>query len=205
MDILFHSPTFAAVTHWVVSQGYWIILIAMLIEGPIVTAAAAFGVAMGYFNFGAIFILSLLGDVLADVAYYALGYWGRMALVEKFGHKVGLSKERLMRMEKLLHEHAWRTLLALKLTPILPTPGLMLVGATKMPLRKFTTISLLITLPKSLLFMLIGYYFGKAYDQIARYISNGTYVILAIIAAVILIDRLFRKYSARLGQKLEQL
>jgi membrane protein DedA with SNARE-associated domain len=135
---------------WIIHHGYWLMLIAMLIEGPIITAAAAFAVALGYFDLTAVFLLSLAGDLLADVAYYGIGWVGRKQLAERWGHRVGLTTERMQHMEKLLEQHTVKTILILKLTPVLPTPGLILVGALRIPIRKFTLISLLITLPKTI-------------------------------------------------------
>ncbi len=205
MDIFLHSATFSAVTQWVLVHGYWVIFVAMLIEGPVVTAAAAFAAALGYFNIFAIFGLSLAGDLVADVIYYAIGYWGRITLVERFGRHFGLTTERIKRMERLMRDHAVKTLIALKLTPILPTPGLMIVGATKMDIKKFTLISLFITIPKSLVFMIIGYYFGRSYDKLSGYAANGTYLILAALGLIILINYLWVKFSARIGRSLEKL
>ena len=204
MDIFLHSATFSGVTHWVLMHGYWVIFLAMLIEGPIVTAAAAFAVALGYFNIFAIFGLSIAGDLTADVIYYLIGYWGRITLVERFGHYFGLTKDRIRRMERLMRDHAVKTLIALKLTPVLPTPGLMIVGATKMDLKKFTLISILITLPKSVVFMLMGYYFGKSYDKLSRYVAGGTYIILGGIVLIVLLNYLWVKFSARIGRMLEK-
>ncbi len=107
-------------------------------------------------------------------------------------------------MERLMRDHATKTLIALKLTPVLPTPGLMIVGATKMNLKKFTFISLLITLPKSIVFMLIGYYFGQSYDKLSGYVTHGSYAILAGIALVVLANYLWLKFAARIGRKLEK-
>lgn len=205
MDIFLHSVTFSAMVQWVLGHGYWFIFLAMLIEGPIVTAAAAFASALGYFNLFAIFGLSLAGDLVADVIYYAIGYWGRINLVERFGHHFGLTTERMKHMENLMHTHPIKTLLALKLTPILPTPGLMLVGATKMDLKKYTVLSLLITLPKSLAFMVIGYFFGQQYDKLSHYMKNGTYLIIGALGLIIIINYVWGKFSAKIGSKIEEL
>jgi|SRR3989344_880595 len=205
MDIFLHSVTFSAMVQWVLGHGYWIIFLAMLIEGPIVTAAAGFASALGYFNPFAIFGLSLAGDLVADIIYYAIGYWGRINLIERFGHRFGLTTERMKHMEHLMHTHPIKTLLALKLTPIIPTPGLMLVGATKMDLRKFTIFSLLITLPKSIVFMIIGYFFGQQYDKLSGYVTNGTYLILGALGLIIIINHIWGKFSARVGSKIEKI
>ena len=202
---IINFSSFSGVVDWTLTHGYWVIFGAMLIEGPIVTAAAAFAVALGYFNIGIIFFLSLAGDLVADVAYYLIGYWGRATFIEKYGHFIGITKERIKKIDDLLERHAIKTLIALKLTPILPTPGLMIVGATRMPLRKFVPISMSITLPKTILFMVIGYYFGKAYDSIARYVDYGGYAIVLAILLIVIINYIYKKISLSISQKIEKI
>jgi len=197
--------SFQAAFHWVIIHGYWIIFLGMLIEGPIVTAAAGFAAALGYFSPYSIFILALAGDIVPDVAYYAIGYWGRMHLVERFGKKFGLTRDRMDRIANLLHSHPWKTLLALKLAPIIPTTGLMLVGVTKMPLKKYVTICSLIILPKTIAFELIGYFLGQQYDTLSKYVNDATYLILAAIGIIILINYLWGKISAKTSSKIEKL
>jgi membrane protein DedA with SNARE-associated domain len=195
--------TFDATVSWVKEAGYIAIFIAMLVEGPIITAAAAFGAALGYFDIGTIFILSLLGDLTGDLIYYVLGYWGRIAFVERFGHRFGLTKKRMKKLEHLLHTHPTKTLLFIKLAPVLPTPGLMLVGALKMPLVRFVVLSLLITLPKTLVFMALGYYFGSAYDSITAYAQTGAYFMLLTLVAVVGVYWMYQKGSEQLAYRLQ--
>jgi membrane protein DedA with SNARE-associated domain len=201
---LAHAASFAFIAQWLLAHGYWIMFIAMLVEGPVVTAAAAFMYTQGYFGLAAIFTLSLLGDIVADIAYYAIGYWGRITFVERYGHWVGLSEHRLKRMERLMNDHAGKTLLALKLTPFLPTPGLMLVGATRMSVTKFITICLLIIIPKSILFMLVGYYFGQGYNTFSTYFGYGGTAIALVVLAVIVYQS-YQRASARIGSAIEEL
>ncbi len=197
--------TFSGAFNWVVAHGYLVILAGMLVEGPVVTAAAAFASSLGYFDIRIIFILSVLGDLLADVFYYFLGYWGHIGLVEKFGSKVGLTKDRLSRIQNLLHTHAWKTLLALKLTPIIPAPGLMLVGATRMPIRKYISICTIIILPKCALFILLGYFFGSQYHKIEGLVNNGFYAIGIIVVIIILAGIIYKKTAAKIAGKVERL
>jgi membrane-associated protein len=197
--------SFSSTVNWVLAHGYWIIFLGMLVEGPIVTAAAGMAAALGYFNAYEIFLLALAGDIVPDVLYYAIGYWGRLSLVEKFGHKVGLTNERMERMAHLLHTHPWKTLLAIKLTPIVPTTGLMIVGVTKMPLKKYIFISSLIILPKTIMFELIGYFFGRQYDVWEHYVSNASYLVVIGIGLIVLISFLWNKYMAGLATKVEKI
>jgi membrane protein DedA with SNARE-associated domain len=75
-------------------QGYTLMFMLMLIEGPVVTAAGAFAAAFSYFHLWIVFVLSILGNLIPDVVYYAMGYWGRHNLIEQYGHYFGLTKQR---------------------------------------------------------------------------------------------------------------
>lgn len=191
--------TFSGASEWVLAHGYPLMFLAMLIEGPIVTAAAAFGAALGHFDIGIVFVLSLLGDLVADVLYYALGYWGRTTLIEKYGRYIGLHPKKIVPLEKLLDNHSVKTLVAVKLVPGAAPTGLTVVGITRMRLTKFAIICLLITLPKSILFTIIGFYFGNAYDRIAQYASGGNYVLIAGVALFIAVYFIYKKISRKVG------
>lgn len=195
--------SFSGALQWVKSAGYFLMFIAMIIEGPIITSAAAFAAALGYFNIFIILILSILGDLTGDFVYYGMGYFGRVTVVEKYGHKVGLTKERMERMEKLIKEHPTKTMTAIKLAPVIPGPGLMMIGATKMPFWKYAWITLVVTLPKTILFMLLGYYFGRAYDTIAHYLQNGEYFILVALVLIVIVYYGYKKLSERISARLE--
>lgn len=197
--------SFQAVFDWVIAGGYFLIFIGMLIDGPVVTAAASFASALGYFNILIIFAISVLGDLVADVVYYLIGYWGRLSVAEKYGHYFGLSDERMKKIESLLNDHAIKTLIVLKMMPVLPTPGLMLVGATRMPWRKYTLISFVMTIPKSLFFMVIGYYFGASYDAIMLKLNNNIMVIFIFLAILLLIYFVFKKVSIYIARRIEEI
>jgi len=190
-----NNSLFAIALQWVLVHGYLMIFLAMIIGGPIFISAAAFAAALGYFNIFVVFILSLLGELGVDMLFYSIGYLGRLGLVERYGHFLGLSHERIAKLENLLHEHVWKTLITIKLSPFLPAPGFIVVGASKLPFKKFFTIITSIGLPKSLFFTLIGYYFGKAYDLLAGYINYGQYIIIIIALLFIVINYLFRRFS----------
>jgi membrane-associated protein len=169
----------------------------------VITAAAAFAAALGYFNVWIVLALAVAGDLIADFVYYGIGYFGRVAMVEKYGHKVGLTKERMEKLEHMIKTHPKKTMVAIKLAPLLPTPGLMMVGATRMSLRQYATMAFVITLPKAILFMSLGYFFGQAYDSISHYVENGEYFILIAIVIVVGVYYAYKNLAARISMRLE--
>ncbi len=196
--------TFEQTLHWVIANGYLIIFLAMLLEGPAITAAGAFAAKLGYFNLWFILLLSILGNLLPDIIYYAIGYWGRDKVIDKYGHYLKITKERKEQLESVYHKHMFKTLLAVKLIPLISTPGLIVAGIARLPLKKYTWMSLAIILPTSLFFLIVGYYFGAAYDTLNQYLNNGIYLGIAAAAILALIVYIYRKAAEKIGEKIEK-
>ena len=193
---------FNSTLQYVIAGGYIIMFIGMVVEGPVITAAAAFAAALGYFNIFIVFLLAIFGDLAADVTYYAIGYFSRVTFVEKYGHRFGMSKARMEHLEHLLKRHPGKTLLVLKLIPGIATPGLMMVGVTHMSPRRFATLCTSIILPKVLLFMALGYYFGRTYDLISKYVTNAEYFIIFAIIATLCIYYIYSKATSSFAARL---
>jgi len=193
---------FSAIAANAVHYGYLLMFVAMLIEGPVVTAAGAFAAALGYFNVWVVLALSILGNFVPDVIFYAIGFWGRERLVDKYIHRLKITPERVEKLEKLYHEHIGKTLTIIKLAPILATPGLIVAGIARVPVKKFMIWSLIVTAPSSLFYLLLGYYSGAAYGRILRYANYGGYFIAAAIGIFILLSYLQKKYGKKLGEEI---
>ena len=192
-----YFSTLQTATTWILSHGYPLMFVVMLLEGPVVTAAGSFAAALGYFNIGWILVLSILGNLIPDVVYYALGYFGRDKFVNKYGKYFGLTHDKIEYVENLLKTHPIKSLFIIKLVPFLATPGLIVVGLTKMDIRKYITWSLIITIPSSVLYLVLGYYFGAAYDHIVRYFNIGVLLLIIFVIIIFIViklqNRLYKK------------
>lgn len=197
------SPELQSTLAWIIAGGYAVIFIGMVLEGPMVTTAAAFAASLGYFNIFVVMAFAAAADLLADVGFYLFGRFNRAGVVERHGHKVGFSKERLDHLEKLLHTHPRKTILLLKLLPGAAVVGLPLVGATRVPLRLFVITSLSFIIPSVLLFGSLGYFFGEAYETIAAYRQNAEYFLVIGALVIVTIYYLYKKATAAYARKLE--
>ncbi len=187
----------------ILQHGYPLLFIVMVIEGPVVTAAAAFAAALHYMNIWIVLLLSLFANLIPDFVYYAIGYWGRETFINKYGHYLGITPERIAITEKLAEQHSGKSLFMIKMIPLLATPGLILVGATKMDIKKYAFWSIAIVIPSSLLYLIIGYYFGAAYTTIDHYLHIGGYIIAAFFVIILAIVYFQRKYFSQLEKKIE--
>lgn len=165
----------------------------MVVEGPIITTAAAFAASLGFLNIWIIFFLSLAGDLVADFLHYTIGFATRLTLIERYGHYLGLRKSRINKMEKHLKNHLGKTLFLVKFTPPLTTIGLLFSGALRVPLRKFIFYSLIITLPRTIFFTALGYYFGFAAERILEFFNLGQYLIIFLAVFLVVFYFIFKK------------
>lgn len=192
-----------AAAQWVIAHGYPLMFLAMCVEGPGVAVAAGFAAAMGFFHPGLVVVLSVLGDLVPDALLYGVGAWGRTAVVERWGHRLGLTSARIQRFEQLLRAHPLRAVVAAKFMPVLAMPCLMLVGSLRLDVRRFLAICALVSVPRSLLLVVVGYQFGWAYDALSLYLQSSMLIGLGAIAVVALALAL-RRWSARIERYAER-
>lgn len=199
MDLSSFSNAF----DWIIRHGYFLMFVIMLIEGPIVTAAAAFAVALGYFDGWLVFLLSIFGNLTPDVIYYAAGRRGREKFVCCYMRYFGLTQERIVYLEKLFEQHAGKAMALIKLVPLIATPGLIIAGASKIPLKKYIWWSVLLTIPSSLFFYTIGYYFGASYNKVNHYLNLGGLSLTLVLLFFVLASFGYGKLSARFADKID--
>ena len=166
---------------------YWVIFPIAIIEGPIVTILSGFLVSQGQLNFFLAFLTIILADLTGDVLYYMIGRFSRKAA--KAVHRNKLDNHFL--------EHGRKTLLIGKLAHGTGSIVLVAAGVARMPFAEFMLYNLLPTLPKTLILLIVGYYFGGAYNQI-----NSSFDRIALVTLVIVVTAMgFYLLPNLLGKK----
>jgi len=160
---------------------YLFLFPAVVVEGPIITVLAGFLTSLGSFNLFLVFATVVAGDLAGDWIHYAVGRWGRERFIERWGKYIGITNERVSRLEKHFEKHRIKTLLAGKISHGIGGAVLVAAGLANVPLREFLLINFLVTLPKSLALLLVGYYFGQAYAIINSYLEMWGFISLGVI------------------------
>jgi len=163
--------------------GYLFLFLIAIIEGPIITVLGGFFAAQGFFNVVIVYAVVVAGDLFGDLVYYAIGRSGRLSILERWGHGVGLTPERYERLEAYFKTYGARAMFYAKYTQtgIVALPA---AGAAKMPVGSFLWYNLLGTLPKSLALVLLGYFFGYAYSQIDSYFARASLIIFVLACGI---------------------
>jgi membrane protein DedA with SNARE-associated domain len=173
----------------------------VVVEGPIITVIAGFLSSLGLLNIFIAYAVVVGGDIVGDIMYYALGYYGRQRFVKRWGRFLGITLERVERLEKHFEKHSGKTLIIGKLSQGVGAVVLVAAGIARVPFRKFIWYNFIPTLPKSLILLLIGYYAGESYIKISSYLDYaaiGT-VVAAVIFIVIyfMMRKVSKKYAGR--------
>ncbi len=181
------------------SHGYFIMFLAMLVEGPITTYIGSFAASLGLFNIFIVFILAVLANVLGDIVLYSIGKFTRTAFRKKY--KKYFDNKKLV---SHLKKHTGKTLFIIKLIPPLPAPGLILAGALNVSFRKFLFLSFIISFPLALIFALFGFYSGIAFNLLLNYLQIWGIVIL-VIGLLFMAWLIFFKIPKYLAKKYENI
>ncbi len=199
-----HSHFFILLVHWVISHGYLLFFAAVFVEGVSVAIAGGVAVALGYFNPLLILVLALSADLANDLIYYTIGYASRNTWIKSHGHKFGLNDRRFAKLENLLQNHLGKAMLLVKLSPLLPIPGLLTIGSSRISIRKFIRASLSIGVPKVLVLLAIGYFSGRAYRALSGLLADSQYFIWILVLLIFLIYIIYQRLTAGLANKIEK-
>ncbi len=182
---------------WLIQYGYFFMFLVLLVEGPVATAAGALAAALGYFNVFIVFILSFLGNFLPDVLYYGLGRWSGQWALDRYGERLGIPKNRRDRAAIFIGNNVGKWLFFVKAVPLISPPGLAVMGALGVPIKRFIWRDVIIVALTSLAFVLLGYYTGKGYDVLRRVTEHGTLGLIGVFALFIVVTFLYNRIARR--------
>lgn len=165
---------------------YLILFPIAVAEGPVISILAGVMIARGVFNPWITYTILVLGDIIGDTLYYCLGRYGGRPFIKKHGHLFKLREEKMAEWEDHFHHKAPKRTLFLGKTQPWGSVILFAAGASKMPYLKFLFINTIASMPKTLLLILIGYYFNEAYVTTNRYVQYAGIVLTIIGISIVL-------------------
>lgn len=182
---------------WIESSKHVLLFLGCLIQGPIVTLASGFLLSIHAFNFFPMYIALLLGNICADMAWYAFGRFGTRSLIFKYGYFLGITPEKFKKIESYFSLYHQKILIFFKLTAGLGFTILALIaaGMFKVPFKKYFFLMLICNIIWILLILFIGYSFGNVFMvmSVPMKIISSIFIIAIIIFGTISIKRWMKK------------
>lgn len=188
--------TTGAIIALILKYKYLIIFPIAVLEGPLISIVVGFLAYGGYLNLVFAFVLLICADLVGDSLYYTIGRFGRDRFIKKYGHYIGINAERVQKLETQFEHHHWKIIVVGK-TQAIGSLILVVAGVAKAPFRKFLWYNLLGTIPKTMLFILIGYFFGHGLQTINTLSNSIGIVSITMSFALVVFYVAFKLYVKR--------
>ncbi len=173
--------------------GYFVLLPASIIEGPIVTIIAGGITSLGLMSFWVAYAVIIIGDTIGDIIHYSVGRYGGMPLAKKWGAYLGLKDRHIESLETNFRKHEKKSYILGKLAHGVGGAVLVIAGLVKAPFSRFLFWNILSTAVKSYFLLLLGFYFIHALTRINS--ALDLIASIAIISGVLIFFGLFWKYG----------
>ena len=159
---------------------------------------AGFNVHNGEYSLFAVTAAGVLGNLLGSWIAYAIGYYGRLELVERHGNKLHVKQSHLELAERWFERYGAPAVFFSRMLPIVRTFISLPAGVARMPFWRFTTLTVLGCIPWVFALAFAG---KQAADNWTKWKDNLHYVdyavaILIVIGIVWLLVRRRRRRPA---------
>jgi membrane protein DedA with SNARE-associated domain len=123
-------------------------------------------------------VANLVGSWIA----YAVGYYGRVDLIEKHGGKIGIRPKHLHTADRWFERHGDATVFFTRMLPIVRTFISLPAGVARMPFWRFSLLTLAGCVPWVLLLTVLG---QQAGDRWKNWRHSLEYIDYAVAAAIV--------------------
>ena len=126
---------------------------------------AGFNVANGEYSLFAAVAVGSVANLVGSWIAYAIGYYGRVDLIEKHGKKLHIKKSHLELADRWFERHGDATVFFTRMLPIVRTFISLPAGVAKMPFWRFSAFTLAGCVPWVLMLTWIGKSAGDNWER----------------------------------------
>ncbi|KND49969.1 MAG: hypothetical protein AB198_01450 [Parcubacteria bacterium C7867-003] len=142
-----------------------------------------------------------LGLTLGSLIIYYLSYFGGKPFIEKFGSFLGIEWQEVLDFDEKMNKSKYDEFLFVfaRIIPVVPSSLVAIFsGVTRMPVKKYTILTLVGSFIKALIYGFVGYWVGDLYrsyaEQIAGIEKAGLFG-FALIFILFISYRIYKKYK----------
>jgi membrane protein DedA with SNARE-associated domain len=144
---------------------------------------AGFNVANGEYSLFAATVVGVSANVVGSWIAYAIGYFGRIDLLEKHGRKVGIKPHHLAWADRWFEHYGDATVFFSRMLPIIRTFISLPAGVAKMPFWRFTALTIAGCVPWVFMLAFIGNQAGDRWESWKDHLHYVDYAVVALILA----------------------
>src|SRR5215208_6208110 len=126
---------------------------------------AGFNVSNGEYSLFAVVAVGTAANVVGSWLAYAIGYYGRIDILEKHGRKLHIKPSHLQWADRWFERYGDATVFFTRMLPIVRTFISLPAGVARMPFWRFTLLTVLGCIPWILMLTLIGKAAGSKWED----------------------------------------
>jgi membrane protein DedA with SNARE-associated domain len=154
--------------------------VVMLFAGFVVADHSASG-SEHHLTMVGIVLAGLIGTLVGSWIAYGVGRGGRLELLERHGDKVHMGPAQIQRADRWFQRHGEQIVLYGRVIPVIRAFVSLPAGIARMPLPRFTVLTLIGSVPWVLGFALAGHALGGDWKSVRNGLEYVDYVLLALI------------------------
>jgi membrane protein DedA with SNARE-associated domain len=170
------------------AMGLWGVFVLMVLESaciPVPSEAtmlfAGFNVSDGEYSLFAATAVGSIANLVGSWIAYAVGYYGRVDIIEKHGHKVFIRKHHLEWADRWFEKYGDATVFFTRMLPIVRTFISLPAGVARMPFWRFTVFTLLGCIPWVFMLTYAGMKAGDNWEDWKDSLHYVDYAVAAMI------------------------
>lgn len=182
------------ITEFLAESGYIALFVTMVLENmnvpipsEIVLGFAGFLVSKNIFSFWPTVLIGTLAGVAGSLGSYWIGYKGGRTVLLKYGRHMKLSSAKLIAADSWFQRYGGIAVFTGRLLPGIRTFISLPAGIAQYPLPHFIVLTILGTLPWTMLLVYVGSILGDNWQVILDYhyeIAVGSVILAAAAAAI---------------------
>lgn len=183
-----------ALTDLLARYGSFLVALVFILEGcgipvpsatTLVTAAAL--AARGTLSIWAVAVGAAIGGVAGGLAGYAIGAQGGMRLVRRYGAKMRIDDEKLVRARKFFTQRgAWAVFLS-RFVGVVRIVVPMIAGVAHMPFARFLVANAAGAVGTAAGYAALGWFFGRDLPKLRHHVTSATLVVVALLGAWVMV------------------
>lgn len=169
------------------TYSYLVLFPLVVIEGPVVTIIAGFLVSLGFMDFVPTYLTIVSADLTGDMLYYSAGRWWLNKTYKGVFNFFNIKLTLVHKLEEAVKKNKGPFLFFGKLSHAIGGIILFAAGSAEVPVKDFLGFNFLATLPKSLILLAVGYYFGSTVSSFRKaldYTVVGLFVLTILMVGV---------------------
>jgi membrane protein DedA with SNARE-associated domain len=142
---------------------------------------AGFNVSDGQYPLWAAVAVGSVANLVGSWIAYAIGYYGRVDVLEKHGKKLHIKKSHLETADRWFARHGDVTVLVTRMLPIIRTFISLPAGIARMPFWRFSVLTLIGCVPWVFALTFIGKEAGDNWEKWKDSLHYVDYAVLALV------------------------